>query len=155
MATKVMSVRLMYTSATCAARSKTTLNIRNMSKPFMGWAIALHHKSSPTAPALFGSLASKLTLAFLLVGVLGVLVFALMLGQRTRMEFVRFLSDRDQELMLEALSNYYTENGNWSGVRQVLAVPPLNAIAREIVLVNADGAVVMTSRAFRVGDHIA
>src|SRR5688500_3102026 len=57
--------------------------------------------------------------------------------------------------MLEALNNYYTENGNWSGVRQVLAVPPLNAIAREIVLVNADGVVVMTSRAFRVGDHIA
>lgn len=126
----------------------------------MGWAIALHHNSpgaqpSATSHVIFGSLASKLTLAFLLVGVVGVLVFALMLGQRTRMEFVRFLSDRDQALMLEALTNYYAENGDWAGVRRVLAVPPLNSIVREIILVNADGVVILTSRAFQVGDHLA
>src|SRR5690606_36396712 len=67
----------------------------------------------------------------------------------------RFLSDRDQALMLEAMTNYYAENGDWAGVRRVLAVPPLNSIVREIILVNADGVVILTSRAFQVGDHLA
>ena len=42
------------------------------------------------------SLNAKLTLAFLLVGVLGALLVALLVGAQTRSEFNRFLSDRDR-----------------------------------------------------------
>jgi two-component system sensor histidine kinase BaeS len=77
-------------------------------------------------PGIFRSLAGKLTLAFLLVGVLGVVLFAVLIGQRSRTEFSQFLSDRDQAILTNALTDYYVEYGSWSGVRQALSAPPLN-----------------------------
>lgn len=103
---------------------------------------------------IIGSLAGRLTLAFLLVGVLGVLLFALLVGQRTRTEFNRFLSDRDRAILIDALSNYYAENGDWSDVRRVLGAPPLNYYMRDIVLLDADGVVQSGNREFRIGMRV-
>lgn len=98
------------------------------------------------------SLAAKLTLAFLLVGVLGVLLFALLIGQRTRSEFDRFLSDRDQSILVDALNDYYAEHGSWDGVRQLLSAPPFNFYSRNILLVDGNGFVQLDNRDLQIGD---
>ena len=50
------------------------------------------------------SLAFKLTLSFLLVGVLGVAVFGILVARRTQNEFNQFLSARDQSILVNALT---------------------------------------------------
>jgi two-component system, OmpR family, sensor histidine kinase BaeS len=62
------------------------------------------------------SLTAKLTLAFLLVGLTGAILVAVLVGQRTRSEFDRFLSERDQATLVQALSSYYAAQNSWFGV---------------------------------------
>jgi two-component system, OmpR family, sensor histidine kinase BaeS len=103
---------------------------------------------------MLNSLAGRLTLAFLLVGVLGVVLFALLIGQRTRTEFDQFLSDRDQAILTDALNDYYAEYGSWSEVRQALSTPPLNFYSRGMLLLNADGIVELGNRDHEVGQQM-
>jgi two-component system sensor histidine kinase BaeS len=119
----------------------------------MAWATALLSKLPAGLQGALRSLAGRLTLAFLLVGVLGVLLFALLIGQRTRTEFDRFLSDRDQAILIDALSDYYDEYGDWAGVRQALATPPLNHYAADILLLDANGVVELPRRGFERGER--
>jgi two-component system sensor histidine kinase BaeS len=73
------------------------------------------------------SLTWKLTLAFLLVGLIGVLLVALLVSQRTRSEFDRFLSTRDRTVLVNALADYYAGHNSWDGVGSMLAAsPPLS-----------------------------
>ena len=67
------------------------------------------------------SLALKLTLAFLLVGVLGVLIFGLLMWPRTRSEFDQFLSAHDQAVLIGTLSDYYAAHDSWDGITQTLS----------------------------------
>src|SRR5262245_34039106 len=61
------------------------------------------------------SLTVKLTLAFLLVGTIGATLVAVLVGLRTRSEFDRFLSERDQGVLVAALSGYYASHAGWAG----------------------------------------
>ncbi len=63
------------------------------------------------------SLTFKLTMAFLLIGVIGAALVAVLVGQRTREEFGRF---RDQTAVREALAGYYASAGSWVGVESAL-----------------------------------
>jgi two-component system sensor histidine kinase BaeS len=114
-----------------------------------------NHPEASSPRGLIRSLAGKLTLAFLLVGVLGVTLFALLVGQRTRTEFDRFLSDRDQSILVEALNDYYAEHGAWSGVREALSTPPLNFYVRDIILLNAEGIVELGNREVEPGQRFS
>jgi two-component system sensor histidine kinase BaeS len=101
------------------------------------------------------SLAFKLTLAFLLIGIIGVAVFALLVGQRTQREFERFLSDRDQAVFMEALHEYYERNDNWLGVNQALANSPSFSFYRQgVVLANNAGTVLIGNDDFPVGSAL-
>ena len=101
------------------------------------------------------SLALKLTLAFLLVGVIGAILVAVLVGLRTRSEFDRFLSERDQTTLLTALGDYYTTNGSWKGVGKYLdSTPPLNFYSRNVVLADAQGAVVIGNRSYPTGEAV-
>lgn len=100
------------------------------------------------------SLAGKLTLSFLLVGVLGVLLFALLVGQRTRSEFDRFLIHRDQAILTDALTDYYEIHESWAGVRELLLAPPLNLYSRDILLLDAAGIVERGNRSYTTGERI-
>jgi two-component system sensor histidine kinase BaeS len=98
------------------------------------------------------SLTVKLTLAFLLVGTLGAALVALLVGVRTRTEFDRFLSERDQAALVQALGAYYGTHGNWADVGQMLTTtPPLDYYSRSAVLTDAAGVVVLGNRTYPVG----
>jgi two-component system sensor histidine kinase BaeS len=89
------------------------------------------------------SLALKLTLAFLLVGVLGVLLFALLVGRSTQSELQRFLSERDQAVLVDTLTDYYAAYGSWDGIGQAAGRRgPLAGYMRGAVVVGADRRVV-------------
>lgn len=92
------------------------------------------------------TLALKLTLAFALVGVIGVLLFALLVGLRSRTELTRFLSDRDQAVLANTLERYYAANGSWQGLEQVVAnSPALRLMARNLQVTDVAGSVVLGS----------
>lgn len=62
------------------------------------------------------SLVLKLTLAFLVVGVMGVILVAVLVGRQTERAFDRFVLDRNQANLVATLADYYQENGSWAGV---------------------------------------
>ena len=61
------------------------------------------------------TLTVKLTLAFLLIGSIGAVLVAVLVGQRTRSEFDKFVSQRDQPALITALGDYYAAHGSWNG----------------------------------------
>ena len=68
------------------------------------------------------SLTWKLVLAFLLVSLISVVLVALLVSQRTRSEFDRFLSARDRDVLISALSDYYAANNSWENVGPALVL---------------------------------
>ncbi|MEI7773000.1 MAG: HAMP domain-containing protein, partial [Chloroflexales bacterium] len=102
------------------------------------------------------SLAVKLTLSFLLVGVVGSILVAILIGLRTRFEFDRFLSSRDQDVISQTLGDYYTRHTSWAGVEESLADDPRTAFySRRITLLDANHAVVLGGHVYRVGTQIS
>jgi hypothetical protein len=72
-------------------------------------------------------LAVKLTLAFLLVSVLGAVLVAVLVNWQTQREFDQLVHDIYQNEFLEAgnqLAMYYLENESWEGVSGVLLQEP-------------------------------
>ncbi|RPI22765.1 MAG: HAMP domain-containing protein, partial [Chloroflexota bacterium] len=66
------------------------------------------------------SLAFKLTLAFLLVGLAGSLIVAVVLQVQTRNAFDRFILNREQQILVDNLVQYYQVNGGWAGLEDYL-----------------------------------
>jgi len=66
------------------------------------------------------SLALKLTLAFLFVSLVGAVLAAYFIQQRTQTEFDRFLFDLNRSNIIEFLSQYYRETGSWTNVGEML-----------------------------------
>ena len=84
-------------------------------------------------------------MAFLLVSVLGMGLFVWLAGQRTRSEFDRFLSVRDQAVLVNALSDYYAAHGSWRGIRQELDRDPrLDRYSHDATLADAQQIIVMS-----------
>ena len=94
------------------------------------------------------SLAVKLTLAFLVVGIAGALLVALISGQRTRLEFDRFVSQQgDNTVVAFLLLGYYEESGySWEGFEQWLnSDPSLGFLSQRIVLADSSQTVIYSS----------
>jgi signal transduction histidine kinase len=66
------------------------------------------------------SLAFKLTLAFLLVGLIGAVLMGFFLTQSTQRRFDQFIVDRNRYSFVRLLAKHYQANGGWAGVEQVL-----------------------------------
>jgi signal transduction histidine kinase len=62
------------------------------------------------------SLAVKLTLAFLLVGLTGSILVTVIIQQRTRTAFSNFIMNQEQQTLADNLVVYYQTVGSWSGV---------------------------------------
>ena len=65
---------------------------------------------------MFRSLAAKLTLAFLLVGLTGSILVTVITQQRTRTAFRNFVFTQEQRALAQSLVYYYQVTGSWSGV---------------------------------------
>ena len=66
------------------------------------------------------SLTLKLALAFLAVGLAGVVLVAVIVRRQTLLEFDRFIVDQYQADVITRAGDYYVENGTWSGVEAAL-----------------------------------
>ncbi len=100
------------------------------------------------------SLAFKLTLAFLLVGLIGAMLMAFFLWQNTRSRFDQFVIARDRFSYANILAQHYQTNGSWDDVETVFGrgrfqAPGPYSRRAAIVLVDADGQIV-----FRQGDDM-
>lgn len=90
------------------------------------------------------SLTVKLSLAFFVVGIIGAILVAFLVGLRTRSEFDRFLSDRDQTVLVRALEDHYATHGSWAGLRDLLARDRrLDFYSKQAALVDAEQTVVL------------
>ncbi len=69
------------------------------------------------------TLAFKLTLAFLLVGLTGAGIVAIMVRVRTQSEFGRLILDQNQKFLINNLTQYYQNQGSWEGVETVFRPP--------------------------------
>jgi two-component system sensor histidine kinase BaeS len=106
------------------------------------------------------SLALKLTLAFLAVGVVGAALVALFVGQRTQREFDQFVLNRFQQNVFDELRTYYQTNGSWEGINAILMLDESQRFGRRgvfpapVTLLDADGRVVYGSRRYERGEQI-
>ena len=66
------------------------------------------------------SISSKLILAFLSIGILSVASIFVTARWNTRAEFIRFLTDQNQNDLVEVLANYHLQNGSWEGVEIIV-----------------------------------
>jgi len=64
------------------------------------------------------SLAFKLTLAFLLVGLSGAVLITAFLQVRTRSAFDQFILNQEQQTLVDQLTLYYQAHNGWEGVEQ-------------------------------------
>ena len=64
------------------------------------------------------SLATKLTLAFLFVGLIGAVLVAVLVRQFTQRQFDRLVLDQNQQILVAYLTSFYEANGNWEGVER-------------------------------------
>jgi len=62
------------------------------------------------------SIAVKLTLAFLLVGLTGSILVAILIQGRTRTAFDQFILNQEQQTLVANLVQYYQSNGSWEGL---------------------------------------
>ena len=66
------------------------------------------------------SLTLKLALAFLAVGLAGVVLVAVIVRRQTMLEFDRFIVDQYQAEVIARTGDYYVETGEWTGVESIL-----------------------------------
>ena len=91
------------------------------------------------------SLLLKLILSFWVVSIFGIVIVALLAGRVSQLEFVRFVNETRSQGLVDQLSNYYTQHGNFSGAKYLLEEARTQAIglAREYVVVDTDGNVLL------------
>jgi two-component system sensor histidine kinase BaeS len=113
------------------------------------------------------SLTFKLTLAFLFVGLIGAVLVAIFVRQRTRNEFDRLILDQNQQALVSSLTDYYLAHSSWAGVdsifdRPVQGVPPPNrdpggrweARYALFTIVDANGTIVFSGRRESIGQKV-
>ncbi len=114
------------------------------------------------------SLAVKLTLAFLLVGLTGSILVTVIIQSQTRAAFSNFIVNQAQQTMVDNLVTYYQTNGSWGGVGNEIyylqVAPPSQQIGgghgnppgdNPFTLVGPDRVVVSSNQPDEVGKTIS
>ena len=100
------------------------------------------------------SLTVKLTLAFLLVSLVGIALVAVFAGAVAAREFDSFVAVQNEELLVNQLAAFYEENGAWHG-RELPELQQLNQNRRSgqrlFAVVDERGVVVVPGLNMRVG----
>jgi signal transduction histidine kinase len=110
------------------------------------------------------SLSFKLTLAFLVVSVLGTVLVALLVNWQTRRQFDTLVQElyQDDIVVLGAqLATYYQENGSWEGVEILIfsdqpsdAPPDKHEHKLPVTLVDSEQRVVFGDRQYQPGEQL-
>lgn len=115
------------------------------------------------------SLTLKLSLAFLLISLIGVGLVALLTYQSTRLQFNQFVVDQDQAILIAQLSDYYQTNGSWAGVEDDFPLfvrrqhaqgmmqgnmPAAMAAMRQMAVVDENGRIVAPGLGFSPRDRV-
>ena len=105
------------------------------------------------------SLAFKLTLAFLIVGITGAVLVSLFVSLRTEREFDRFVLDRFQVDLIDNLTAYYRNNGSWEGIDAIAIRNPYNRMGMDfmrapVILADASGVVIYGGRHYAAGQQL-
>lgn len=115
---------------------------------------------------MFRSLAIKLTLAFLLVGLTGSILVAVISQQRTHLAFTNFIMNQEQQTLANNLVVYYQTEGSWSGVAAdinslqayIPQQPNVNRnpppLGNPVTLVGADRVVVYSNEPDEIGQKV-
>lgn len=106
------------------------------------------------------SLSLKLTLAFLFVSIIGVVLVALFVRQRTQREFDQFVLDRYQVDLLDDLSTYYQQSGSWDEINAIVVRAPgrmgsRGAFPAPLTLANIEGQVVYGGHDYVAGQQLS
>ena len=105
------------------------------------------------------SLSQKLTLAFLAVGVIGIVLVAVVVRLQTQREFDQFVLNRYQSDLLEELTNYYQVNDGWGNIQAVLVRNPDNRRMGHdwtpVTLLDADRIVVYGGIRYQIGETVS
>lgn len=101
------------------------------------------------------SLALKLTLAFLFVGLIGAVLVAVFVGVRTQREFDQFINDRYRQDMVQELANYYTQNGGWQDISAIALRTPGGLVRAPVILVDISQTVLLGTRHYQPGQVLS
>jgi two-component system sensor histidine kinase BaeS len=113
------------------------------------------------------SLAVKLTLAFLLVGLTGSILVAIIVQQRTQAAFNTFIVNQEQQTLTDNLILYYQANRSWLGVGEDITslqafIPPQsmpvhnpNQGGGPLTLVGPDRVIVYSNQAGEIGQKVS
>ncbi len=113
------------------------------------------------------SLALKLTLAFLLVGLTGAVLVAVFVRYRTQREFDRLVLDQNQQALVTNLTRYYQATGSWRGLEAALRSqqddgspfrgpnPRMEMLRSLFVITDADGVVIFGGRPGLAGRRLS
>lgn len=88
------------------------------------------------------SLVTKLTLAFLLIGLTGAVLVAVIVHRNTQTAFDLYLVDQARQVLVSDLESYYQANGSWAGVENILRGRSKDPAYGHLTLVDADRRVV-------------
>lgn len=101
------------------------------------------------------SLTVKLTLAFLLVGIIGAVLVAVLVGIQTRTEFDRFRAESDRTALVAALGEFYAAEQSWGGVGELFTrSPELTGISRGVAIADADRVIQLPNRRYQPGEIV-
>lgn len=116
------------------------------------------------------SITSKLILSFLGIAIVILLIVTLSARWNTRVEFIKFVSDRQKSDIAKELTNYYVDNDAWEGAEIVFIRsdgtfnepvpqgqgygPPPGSLP-PFILVDENGVVIVSNGKYKVGDQIA
>ena len=112
------------------------------------------------------SLATKLTLAFLLIGLTGSILVTVIVQQQTRNAFNTFIVNQEQQTLADNLVSYYQTNGSWAGVGTDINslrafIPPEPVITHNpgpgsgpLTLVGTDGVIIYSNEAGEIGQSV-
>lgn len=115
---------------------------------------------------MYRSLAFKLTLAFLLVSLIGVALVAVFSELITRTEFDRLTQEQARGNFIERALAYYQTYGTWQGIEAIFLPPgrrpssehpeqePTPPSRLSFGLVNSEGMVIIPDGPYRVGDQV-
>lgn len=114
------------------------------------------------------SISSKLILAFLSIGIISVATIFLTARWNTRAEFIRFLTEQNQNDLVEAFANYHLQTGSWDAVEIIVYQqnnPPgpgrgmghdYGRMSRPFILADQNGQVIFSNfRNLRPGARIS